>query len=589
MRRVVSIGLLISLLTIFFSEDVTAQKRRKKKKNNKTEIPSADQTRVISDKDKRDSELLFIEAEKYFIIEDFNRSLALFKESLNKNPKNAATHFKIAEILVAQDELNEALGNSLKALQLVDDNKYYYLLAANIYSRLSNLDQAISTYEKMLSKVPGSDEYIFEIAAIHEYNKDWAKAIETYDRAEKKFGISEQISLSKQKLYLRSNDLEGALSETKKLVDNFPGEPRYLIGVAEILISNDKGSEAIPYLEKVLKEFPDYTQAYLVLAELQKKEGDEDAYFANLKKAFASSQVPLPNKLQILIKDFFQKLQSDEEAQKIAQELLALLESAHPNEANVYAVFGDYYFTLQENQEAVTKYKKAIDLDNSNFGVWQNIAELETRLGNFDNVVNYTDEALELFPNQAVLYYFNGIAHYTLKNYEEARFALNEGQKLSSQNEQLQSLFWASLGDTYNSLKDNDKSDEAYDEALKIDSNNDHVLNNYSYFLSLRGENLDKALRMSAKLVKSFPDNPTYLDTHAWVLYQLGKYEESLKYLKQALDNGTDSGTVIEHYGDVLFKLGEIDEAVEQWKKAKGMDTSSDLIDKKIADRKLYE
>jgi len=144
------------------------------------------------------------------------------------------------------------------------------------------------------------------------------------------------------------------------------------------------------------------------------------------------------------------------------------------------------------------------------------------------------------------------------------------------------------LGDSYNSLKEHEKSDASYEEALKYNADFDHVLNNYSYFLSLRRKNLEKAKKMSTKLVKRNPDNSTFLDTHAWVLYMLEEYKEAKKYLEKALE-GEVSGVVMEHYGDVLFKMGDIDGAVKYWEKAKGLDDTLELINKKIADRKLYE
>ena len=137
-------------------------------------------------------------------------------------------------------------------------------------------------------------------------------------------------------------------------------------------------------------------------------------------------------------------------------------------------------------------------------------------------------------------------------------------------------------------MEDHRRSDASYEAALELDPLNSHVLNNYSYFLSLRKEKLDKAKAMSSKLIEMHPDDPTFLDTHAWVLYTLKEYKEAKKFLEMAIKK-TDSGTIIAHYGDVLFKLGETEQAVEQWKKAKGMDDTSEMIDKKIADRKLYE
>ena len=145
------------------------------------------------------------------------------------------------------------------------------------------------------------------------------------------------------------------------------------------------------------------------------------------------------------------------------------------------------------------------------------------------------------------------------------------------------------LGDAYNSLENHAKSDEAYESVLAIDPNNYSVLNNYSYFLALRKEKLNLAKKMSVKLVKDNPDNPTYLDTHAWVLFMMENYKEAKRIMERALKSDNASGIHHEHYGDILYQLGDVDGAVEQWSKAKGLNSASELIDKKIADRKLHE
>ena len=44
-----------------------------------------------------------------------------------------------------------------------------------------------------------------------------------------------------------------------------------------------------------------------------------------------------------------------------------------------------------------------------------------------------------------------------------------------------------------------------------------------------------------------------------------------------------------EHYGDILFKLGDVNGAVQQWQKARGMNANSETLNKKIANRKMYE
>jgi Tfp pilus assembly protein PilF len=138
-------------------------------------------------------------------------------------------------------------------------------------------------------------------------------------------------------------------------------------------------------------------------------------------------------------------------------------------------------------------------------------------------------------------------------------------------------------------LKEYQKSDKAYDDALALNPDNVIVLNNYSFFLTVRKEHLDKAEKMSATLIKSNPDNPTFLDTHAWVLYSRQKYKDAKRIIERAISTGKASATHFEHYGDILYQLGEIDNAVKQWEKARGMNAKSDILNKKIANRKIYE
>jgi tetratricopeptide (TPR) repeat protein len=143
------------------------------------------------------------------------------------------------------------------------------------------------------------------------------------------------------------------------------------------------------------------------------------------------------------------------------------------------------------------------------------------------------------------------------------------------------------LGDAYQALKLYEKSAKAYEEVLLINPDNDLVLNNYSYYLALRKSDLEKAEKMSTQLVKAHPSNSSYLDTHAWVLYTREKYREAKKYIEKAIQTGDTSPTHFEHYGDILYMLGEVDEAVIQWKKAKALGEQNELIEKKIANRKI--
>jgi tetratricopeptide (TPR) repeat protein len=189
-----------------------------------------------------------------------------------------------------------------------------------------------------------------------------------------------------------------------------------------------------------------------------------------------------------------------------------------------------------------------------------------------------------------MIYYFNGLANSRQRNFDEAIQSLEQGKRMAGSNPALKCEINSLLGDAYHARKDYDKSDIAYDEALAFNPGNEAVLNNYSYYLALRKSNLEKAEKMSSQLVKSHPDNATYLDTHAWVLFSRQKYKEARKAIEKAINTGQANATHFEHYGDILYKLGDVDDAVKQWEKARGMlGSGSELLNKKISNRKIYE
>lgn len=571
----------ILLLTLGMSlNQAHAQKKKKEKQADISQNADHELNKA------REAEYYFIEGEKYFLLEDYSRALGIFQKSLEMQPNNAAIYYKIAEIFALSNDLDNALLHALRAKKLDGNNKYYYLLVANIYTKRNELELATAEYEELFAKLPGNEEYAFELAAIYMFRKEWNKALKAYERAEKKYGVSEQISLQKQEIFIQTNKLKEAINEAEKLRDSNPSMPSYTSNLAKVLLSNNKETEAIKVLEDYLLENPNDGEIRLLISEVYKQNNFKDKSSESIKIAFQSPEIDFNTKLQVLATYMGQL--SDPYYEELSLSLSKILTEVHPENANSFGIYGDILFALHKKEEAKRQYLKVLALDVSNFNVWQNIVSILSEQSKWDSVIYHTGEALTIFPNQASLYYFNGAAHLSKKEYKLAVSAFEMGKKLAVSNPQLQSLFNSQLGDAYNGLKNYPKSDEAYEAALAIDPDNYYVLNNYSYYLSLRKEKLEQAKQMSAKAVKANPENPTYIDTYAWVLFIMGDYEESRKQFEKAIEYNPD-GIIFEHYGDVLYKLGKTDQAVIQWQKAKGMNEASELIDKKIADRKLYE
>ncbi|QSE97489.1 tetratricopeptide repeat protein [Fulvivirga lutea] len=536
----------------------------------------------------REAEFYFTEGEKYYILEDYSKALVLFQKSLDINDENATVYFKIGQIYAKGSELQKALENALRALELNDSNKYFYILVADIYTQLGNFPKAADTYEQLIDKIENTEIYLFELAALYLYQQRYDDAIATYNKVEKSYGISEEITFQKQKIYLQTNQLDLALEEGRKLIEAYPDEESFVIKQAEILMSNKREADAKSLLEDFLANHSNGNhQSRLILAELKRRSGEVESALSELKKAFSNPNFNAGNKIQLLAQ--YRASLPVNELKQLALPLGKLVVDTHPDVADAHIIYGDLLQQVGESENAKNQYVASTKIDPSNISVWQNIIQLHFELNEVDSVIYHSDIALELFPNQGILYYYNGAANLQQGNDEDAVFSLEQGKRLSSSNLSLLSGFNALLGDAYNNIKEYKKSDEAYEAALDFDPNNDLVLNNYSYFLAIRNQDLDKAEKMSKLVIDRNPTNVTYLDTYAWVLYTKEKYKEAKKVMEKAIEIGGVEAIHYEHYGDILYKLGKVDEAVEQWKIAKGMDPNAELIDKKIADRKLYE
>jgi tetratricopeptide (TPR) repeat protein len=543
-----------------------------------------------------EAEAIFTEGEKFFILEDYSKALLYFLRASELNPNSATIHYKLAEVLAKSnkdEDLRKASLSIEQALKLEKKNKYYYLLAGNIYSSLGQFSKSANMFEAMLKEVPDTEEYLFELATLYLFDKKEDEALRIYNRAESAIGINEASSLQKQRIYMDKGKMPEAIAEGEKLVGAFPEEERYLLALAELLSQNKQTDKAINRIESFLKENPDSPSAKMLLGGLYRDSGQEQKSREYVIDLFNDPQVAVNSKV-IMMSTYTATLaqakgkgKEDVQLEVFVLELFKKLEIVHPNEASVNVVGGDLFMTLEKTEEAKKQYLNAVRKGANSFESWQNLLYLETRAEQFDSVIVHAEEALEVFPNQGMIYYFNGYAHLRKKDFRPATSLLEQAKKLSISNANLVAEMNSMLGDAYQSLKEYDKSAKAYDEALAFNPLNDVVLNNYSYYLSLRKADLEKAEKMSAQLIKNHPENAAYLDTHAWVLYSREKYREARKVMERALATGNVSATHFEHYGDILFQLGNIDDAVTQWRKAKSMDNSNEMIDKKIANRKI--
>lgn len=535
-------------------------------------------------------EKVFIEANKEKVLENFDDAAYLFEEVLKKDKGNHAAYFELAKINLIQKNYNKAIKNSQEAIRNSPDNLFYHGLLAEIYDKEGDYEKAAGVYESMTKINPDEIDFYFKRAEYYQQEKKYDQALKIYNEIEKKLGPTQQTTAAKYSIHMEQKKPSKAAAEIENLAKSFPRNADYRLMLADHYEYAGEKEKATEAYKEVLKLDPENDIANLALAQSFKASGDDTQYLKSLQEIFSNPEIDIDVKIQELV-PYTEKVGSsnDEAFKKEAIGLAETLTKTHSSEAKAFSIYGDMLNYADQPKAAIVQYKKAISLNSNVFSLWEQILFINNALGQNDELLKNSGEAIDLFPNQAIAYFFNGVANSRKGDHNEAVDVLQQAAIMSGRNIPLKEQIFIQLGTEYHNLEKSEKSDEFFEKALKINDSNPLTLNNYSYFLSTRGDKLDQAQEMIELALKAEPNQPNYLDTYGWVLYKQKKYKEAQKQIKKALDNGGDkSPDILENYGDTLFQLNQVDRAVEFWQKA--LDAGgNERLKTKISNRKIVK
>jgi tetratricopeptide (TPR) repeat protein len=578
------------LLLLFFVFSFFACKPAQKAASTTSGKPSnGNPEKGITEKDRVRFTNLFFDANKSWILGDYDMAETYYNQALKIDPASAACFYGLAKIYDFQNNRNQALFYAKKAATLEPTNTWYQLLYADCLRSAKQPEGVVSVYEKLVKDNPKNFDFYYELAIAYLYVNKPNEALKTYNKIEEQIGVTQEASEQKLKIYKSTNNLDKAIEEAKKLILNYPREAKYYGILGELYQDKGQNEKALDTYNELLKIDPSNAYVHLSLADYYRSQKQNDKAFQEIKIAFQSKDLDIDTKIKILlsyydITDRYPELKPD------ADELCKILVAVHPDEAKAFAMYGDFLFRDKKFEEARIQYRRSIALDKEKYALWSQLLQIEEELNDYPALEKESKEAKELFPNQALPFFCNGLANFQLKNYQEALNSLTEGKEFVYDNNQLLALFYSTIGDVQNRLKNNEASDAAYDKSLEYDPSNAAVLNNYSYYLSLRSKDLEKAEEMSKKANMLSPNNSSYQDTYGWVLYKMKKYDDAKVWVMKAIENGgATNSLLLEHYGDILYQLGDIDAAVKYWSEAKKHGSVSPALDKKINEKKLFE
>ena len=513
--------------------------------------------------------------------EDTEGAIRNFEQALRFMPNDDASMFELSEQYYNAGRIEEAFQMIQKAVKVDPENKWYQMRLGLFYRNLDQYDDFIKLYEKLTKQYPEDLDMLSELIEAYLVTENYGKALEKMDLLEQNVGANEIITEQRLNVYKRQGNNKKVISELEKLIAQNPENVRYYGMLAQVYAEMGKDKEALKLYEKIKEVNPSEPYINISLMEFYEKSGDQEKAFQELLGAIRNKNLDLATKANIW--EYWmgkneKSNQIDEQARQCGE---AFMET-HPDNKLGYLILGSYYMTKQNSVKSKELSLKTLALDSTDFYSWQNLIVSESRLEDNEAVRDHAIAALKYYPMQPVFYWYAGVANAVLDNNEDAVTYLEKGRRYTSDKMQM-SEFDAFLGDIYHQQGEDTKAFDAYDRTLRNNPDNALVLNNYAYYLSLRGERLEEALEMAIRANELEPDNVYYTDTYAWVLYKLGRYKEAEKMMKKCLGLEKDpSGANLEHYGDILFKLGKTDEAKTYWNKAKQAGGYSNDLERKL-------
>ena len=455
MKRIFTI---LFLLVILWPGLANAQKREKKKRH-KTEV-----TEGVNE-NRSEITNLFIDATNARLMGDTAKAISLYESCLAKNPKHSASMYELAQLYFESNDYSSASRFAEQASEIEPENKWYKLLLVEVYGKAGNKKKLLETCEKLVYKDPGNVDYLYELANAYLMNNDGSNAIKIYDKIEEVIGVTEEISMQKQRILLIEKKTELAAAEIEKLLKEFPDqEIRYLSVLAEMYMQAGRPDDAIRYYQQVLSKDPENPYIHITLSDYYRQKGDKKRSFVELKLGFANPALDIDTKIRVLLSYFtVNELYTENKADIF--ELAQILVKTHPAEPKAHSMYGDFLLDEKRYSEARDEFRNVIRIDSSRYAVWESLLTAEIQLADYSALEEESSRAIELFPLLPVPYLYKGVALMERKKTEESISSFNTGLKLVSGNNALMAQFYTYLGDAYHRVKNYRASDESYEKA----------------------------------------------------------------------------------------------------------------------------
>jgi len=529
----------------------------------------------------------YYEAQRFKHHSEYKKALLELQKSLAIDSTNAAAWFELSKMQQFTNQYTNSYESLHKAVKFDPKNTYYQEILATYYVQNKKINEAIAIFENLAKKNKGKVKYLYPLLNLYSSKNNNKKVLETLDKIEILTGISEAVTMSKVEIFYNTKKHKKAIAEINKLRAKYPAETRYESVLGEYYLMIGDTIRGLQTFENVLKKRKNDGYALIKLFEYYQQKGETEKAEDCFNRALQDKNVDIEEKME-LFTPYITKL-LEEKNTKQADVLFAELLKNYENESEVYALYAAYLIDLKEFEKAEESLITAISLYPENERNWLDLAAIYAHNDSTEKLLKLADEAEKMFSTNTIWAYYKVVASLQLKKTDYAIELIdNYLEKFSDDEKLFKSILLNIKADELMQRKKHKEAFEAYEKSLQFDPSNIVAMNNYAYHLAECGLELRKAESMSGRTIQLEPQNATYLDTYAWILFKQNDFRAAKFYIERALLYNKNNDVLLEHYGDILFAFGDTENAVVQWIKSQEAGNKSELLQKKIDEKKYF-
>ncbi len=530
---------------------------------------------------------LFFRGLKEKMLENYVNASANFNKIIELDNKNDAALFELATVNFRQNKLLESETAIKRAIAINPQNSWYHKLQSEIYKRNGNMDALVLVFDKLIALLPDQEDLYFDRANALFLSGKAEDALKAYALVEQKFGSSTALTTAVQRIKMQNTEAPSN-NTIEKLISENPTDVKNHLYLSGVLLEKGKKEEALALLQKAKALEPENFEIDLAMADIYQSLRKNELAIVPLRAAFAHPAMPIENKVKI-VSQMLPRF-SNAMVVKDATELTQIAVKTHPNDTKLMILYGDVLYQQGNLSAAKEHYQAVLKISEQVYPAWEKLLAIQTVMGQYAEAIKTGEDALTIYPNQAILYYYRAFALHRNGQNAEAGIEIKSALVLDGEDTKLKAMIFALQAEVFIDQQKLKEADAAFDKSISLEPNNYLTLSNYAYYLALRNHDLTKAEALASKAALALPKNASIADTYAFVLFKLEKYELAKTWIERALQNNEALNPVyLEHYGDILFLKGEKDLALLQWQKAKKEGNDSEKLTKKLNEKKYIK